>query len=85
MTDLLAAIPPDLIDTPQVTTPARNESDRSPLGLCVFDAQARLVMCNDHYLQMYDMPRDTVRPGCTLLDLIDYRLANGSFTGDARV
>jgi diguanylate cyclase (GGDEF)-like protein/PAS domain S-box-containing protein len=84
MTDLLAAIPPDVIDTPQVTTPTPSESDRSPLGLCVFDAQARLVMCNDHYLQMYDMPRDTVRPGCTLLDLIDYRLANGSFTGDAR-
>jgi PAS domain S-box-containing protein len=51
-------------------------------GLCMFDAAGRLVLCNERYLQMYDLPADAVWPGCTLRDLVERRKAVGSFAGD---
>jgi diguanylate cyclase (GGDEF)-like protein/PAS domain S-box-containing protein len=50
-------------------------------GLCMFDAQARLVICNRRYLEMYKMSPDTVKPGCRLRDLLEYRIALGTFSG----
>jgi PAS domain S-box-containing protein len=32
-------------------------------GLCFFDADHRLMVCNDRYAEMYDLPRDRVGPG----------------------
>ena len=29
-------------------------------GLCMFDKDARLVLCNDRYLEMYGLSRETV-------------------------
>ena len=50
-------------------------------GLCMFDAQARLVICNRRYLEMYKMSPDIVKPGCRLRDLLEYRIALGTFSG----
>ncbi len=52
-------------------------------GLCMFDGEARLVVANDRYLEMYGLSPAVVRPGCTLRDLIVHRAATGSFSGDA--
>jgi diguanylate cyclase (GGDEF)-like protein/PAS domain S-box-containing protein len=52
-------------------------------GLLMFDSQARLVLCNDRYVEMYDLPADAVKPGCTLRELVDLRKDVGSFSGDA--
>jgi methyl-accepting chemotaxis protein len=52
-------------------------------GLVMFDHSERLVICNDRYLEMYDLPRDVIKPGCTLADVIDVRSANGSLGRDA--
>jgi methyl-accepting chemotaxis protein len=52
-------------------------------GLCMFDSTARLVLCNDRYLEMYDLPAELGRGGTTLHDLLACRAAAGSFTGDA--
>ena len=52
-------------------------------GLLMFDSQARLVLCNDRYVEMYDLPADAVKPGCTLRELVDRRKDVGSFSGDA--
>ncbi len=49
-------------------------------GLCMFDAQARVVVCNDRYIEMYDLSRDIVRPGCTLDELISHRIALGQYS-----
>src|SRR5262245_43265486 len=49
-------------------------------GLLMFDASARLVLCNERYLQMYGLSPDIVRPGCTLRQLLDHRIATGSFS-----
>jgi diguanylate cyclase (GGDEF)-like protein len=51
-------------------------------GLCLFDADARIVVCNQQYLQMYDLSPEIARPGCTLRDLIVHRKETGYFTGD---
>src|SRR5262249_32763490 len=32
-------------------------------GLCMFDADANLVVCNDRYIEMYGLSRDIVEPG----------------------
>ena len=32
-------------------------------GLCMFDSAARLVLCNQVYIDMYDLRSDHARPG----------------------
>jgi methyl-accepting chemotaxis protein len=49
-------------------------------GVVMFDAAERFVICNDRYLEMYNLPRDVVKPGCTILDIIQHRVATGSLT-----
>jgi diguanylate cyclase (GGDEF)-like protein len=51
-------------------------------GLVMFDAQERLVVCNDRYIEMYRLSRDIIRPGCTLADLIQNRLSTGTLDCD---
>lgn len=52
-------------------------------GLIMFNSAAQLVVCNDRYRQMYNLPRDLAKPGCPVIDLLRYRIANGTFSGDA--
>ena len=51
-------------------------------GLVMFDAAERLLVCNRRYLEMYGLSRDAVKPGCTLLDLLQHRIAKGTFSHD---
>jgi diguanylate cyclase (GGDEF)-like protein/PAS domain S-box-containing protein len=51
-------------------------------GLCMFDASARLVVCNERYLQIYGLSPDIVKPGCALRDLLEHRRAMGTFADD---
>ncbi len=48
-------------------------------GLCFFDAAHRLIVCNDRYVDMYDLPHDRVGPGTPLAEIVDLRYAAGSF------
>jgi diguanylate cyclase (GGDEF)-like protein len=48
-------------------------------GLLMFDAEGRLLMCNDRYIEMYRLARDVVKPGCTFDQLLEIRKANGTF------
>ena len=52
-------------------------------GVVMFDAADRLVICNDRYLEMYDLSPDIVKPGCTLLEIIEHRISTGSLTRQA--
>jgi methyl-accepting chemotaxis protein len=49
-------------------------------GLCMFDGNERLVICNQRYLELYNLSSDVVKPGCTLAELLQHRIANGSFS-----
>jgi PAS domain-containing protein len=51
-------------------------------GLCMFDSDGRLVICNDRYLRMYNLSADMIRPGSDLLEMIEHRRQRGTFTGD---
>ena len=52
-------------------------------GLVMFDAQERMVVCNNQYREMYGLSPDIVKPGCTLRDVIENRIASGSLECDA--
>jgi diguanylate cyclase (GGDEF)-like protein/PAS domain S-box-containing protein len=51
-------------------------------GLCMFDGNARLILCNDRYIEMYKLSRAVVKPGCTLRAMLDHRRDSGTFSGD---
>ncbi len=46
-------------------------------GLVMFDGDERLVICNDIYIKMFDLPPELSRPGASHLDITNYRIANG--------
>jgi diguanylate cyclase (GGDEF)-like protein len=48
-------------------------------GLCFFDAAHRLIVCNDRYIDMYDLSHDRVGPGTPLAEIVDMRFEAGSF------
>src|SRR5260370_472062 len=53
-------------------------------GLCFFDAAHRLIVCNDRYVEMYDLPRDRIGPGTPLAEIVDLRFEVGSFPAMSR-
>ena len=51
-------------------------------GLCMFDAQNRLVVWNERYREMYNISPRRIWRGCTVRDLLDARIAAGTFPLD---
>ncbi len=51
-------------------------------GLCMFDASERLVVCNSQYYKMYGLTAADVRPGKTLSEVLEKRVAQGTFSRD---
>jgi diguanylate cyclase (GGDEF)-like protein len=51
-------------------------------GLCMFDAEKRLVICNDRYAQMYRLPPELLKAGTPHHDIIKHRVANGILKGE---
>ena len=51
-------------------------------GLCMFDGAARLVLCNQRYVEMYHLRPEHARNGTPLRDLLVERAAAGTFSGD---
>ena len=54
-------------------------------GLCMFDADANLVVCNDRYIEMYGLSRDVVTPGVNLRAILQHRKERGNFAGDPEI
>ncbi len=50
-------------------------------GLCMFDKDARLVVCNGLYAKMYQLPAELVQPGTLHKDIIAHRVRNGILKG----
>ncbi|MCC8966746.1 EAL domain-containing protein [Bradyrhizobium sp. Pear76] len=51
-------------------------------GLCMFDAEKRLVVCNDRYAKMYRLPPELLLPGAGHRAIITHRIANGILKGE---
>jgi diguanylate cyclase (GGDEF)-like protein len=53
-------------------------------GLCMFDADQRVVVSNARYGEIYHIGRDQIEPGTTLAQILEYRRENGThFVGVA--
>ncbi|MCC8936956.1 EAL domain-containing protein [Bradyrhizobium sp. Arg68] len=53
-----------------------------PQGLVLYDASARIIICNRPYIDMFGLSPDIAKPGCTMHRLIAHRQETGSFDGD---
>jgi diguanylate cyclase (GGDEF)-like protein/PAS domain S-box-containing protein len=51
-------------------------------GLLMFDQDARLVVCNRRFVEMYGLSPALVKPGATLREILRHRQDTGSFIGD---
>ncbi len=51
-------------------------------GLCMFDGAARLILCNERYIEMYGLQSQQMKRGTPLRDLLLHRAAAGTFSGD---
>jgi len=49
-----------------------------PQGVCVFDGQARLAVCNRRYAELYRLDPERLQPGVTWREIVDLRLAAGT-------
>jgi diguanylate cyclase (GGDEF)-like protein len=49
-----------------------------PLGLSMFDAQERLLVCNKRFAEMYDLPGELTRPGAVHCAVWDYKTKKGA-------
>jgi methyl-accepting chemotaxis protein len=56
--------------------------DNMAQGLCMFDADRRLVVCNERYARMYALPRELLEPGARHEDIIKHRVAQGILAGE---
>ncbi len=43
-------------------------------GLSMFDAEARLIVCNKLYREIYCLPEELTRPGTTLVEIVRYHV-----------
>jgi diguanylate cyclase (GGDEF)-like protein/PAS domain S-box-containing protein len=60
----------------------RTAVDNIPQGLVLYDASARIVACNQPYVEMFGLSPDVAKQGCTMQRLIAHRAETGSFDGD---
>ena len=51
-------------------------------GLCMFDTENRLVVWNERYCEMYRIDPSRIWVGCTIRDLLNARIAAGTFPLD---
>lgn len=47
-------------------------------GLCFFDGDERLIVCNPRYIEMYGLDPERVQPGVSLSEMVEMRYQTGS-------
>jgi diguanylate cyclase (GGDEF)-like protein len=52
-------------------------------GLAMFDAQQRLVVCNDEYIAIYAWAEGFLQPGMTLREILQDRVRSGLMSNDS--
>ncbi|KAB2937862.1 MAG: EAL domain-containing protein [Hyphomicrobium sp.] len=53
-------------------------------GLSMFDAQQRLILCNDLYRKIYNLPERLTRPGTPLAEIVRYHAKHESAGGSPK-
>src|SRR4029077_5530378 len=49
-----------------------------PHGICLFDAEQRVVVANTHYAELYRLDPEQVKPGATLTQILEARREAGT-------
>jgi len=57
--------------------------ENMPYGLCMFDREQRLLVCNEHYGEMYGLTRDQTKPGTPVRSILEARVAAGNSPEEA--
>ena len=55
--------------------------ENMPQGLCMFDNDRKLVVCNSLYAKIYKLPTDLLKPGTPHNEIIAHRVRNGILKG----
>lgn len=53
-------------------------------GLCMMDAKGRLVICNEPYARIYNLPPKLIKPGTMLKDILRHLFDQGMQAGGTR-
>jgi PAS domain S-box-containing protein len=56
--------------------------ENMPQGLCMFDASQRLIVCNKQYADIYGLTDEQTKPGTSLREILEHRIAIGSAPED---
>ena len=52
-------------------------------GLCMIDASQKLLVANERYRQIYNLPEELVQAGTTLCEILEFRAGSGNYVGPA--
>ena len=55
----------------------------SAQGICVFDAEERMVLSNRRYAEIYRLAPEQIRPGMALREIVELRVAAGTYAAAA--
>src|SRR5918997_75847 len=50
-------------------------------GLCMFDAEQNLIICNNRWLELFGLPSTLGQPGTTFRAILEARFARGHYQG----
>jgi PAS domain S-box-containing protein len=53
-------------------------------GLIMLDVQANVILMNESYRKMYNLPKELMASSCNLRDILRYRAESGLFSGDTK-
>jgi diguanylate cyclase (GGDEF)-like protein/PAS domain S-box-containing protein len=51
-------------------------------ALCMFDANGRLIVCNDNYAALFRLPPDLASSGAHIEDILNHKISLGMFPGE---
>lgn len=52
-------------------------------GLCMFDRDQRVIVCNNRYAETYGIAPERIRPGIPMREILEERVKSGSYYGNA--
>ena len=55
--------------------------DRIEQGICYFDGDLRLILCNRRYAEMSGLPPAAISPGMSLNEIVELCFAKGAYPG----
>lgn len=56
--------------------------DNMSQGLVMLDPSARIVVYNKRYLEMYGLLPENLKPGCSLREILNHRVATGTYRAE---